>query len=186
METTGLLLAAGAGTRAGGPKALRAGWIEHACESMLSGGCVRVIVVLGAATEAPLPADSRVSSVIAPDWADGMSRSIVAGLAAVGGRTPPGAQLDESDGVLVSLVDLPGLPLAVVERVLDGYGALRQAVFEGRPGHPVYIGAAHWDSVAQSVSGDSGARDYLVRNGANEIECGDVWHGRDVDGPPSV
>jgi len=198
MEITGLVLAAGAGTRAGGPKALRDGWIEHACETLLAGGCGNVIVVLGAATEAPVPADSRVSSVVAPDWEHGMSRSIVAGLKAVMARAVPGSvpgsqpgyvstsRPGENDGVLISLVDLPTLPSPVVARVLEGRGALRQAVFEGRPGHPVYIGAAHWQAIAESVSGDSGARAYLVAHGVTEIECGDLWDGLDLDGPAST
>jgi CTP:molybdopterin cytidylyltransferase MocA len=168
MAVTGIVLAAGAGTRAGGPKVLRDGWLAQACAALLDGGCSRVMVVLGAAPDAPIPLDDRITSVVAAHWADGMSHSLRAGLAAATG-----------EAALVSLVDLPGLPVSVVQRVLAAEGPLRQAVFDGRPGHPVYIERAHW---GLPLSGDRGARDYLAANGVTEVECSDLWHGRDVDG----
>ena len=167
MAVTGILLAAGAGTRAGGPKALRDGWIAAACATLIDGGCSRVVVVLGAAPDAPIPVDARVTSVLAPDWADGLSHSLRAGLDAATG-----------EAALVTLVDLPGLPVSVVQRVLAADGPLRQAVFDGRPGHPVYISGEHWNL---PLSGDRGARDYLVAHAATLVECSDLWHGLDVD-----
>jgi CTP:molybdopterin cytidylyltransferase MocA len=177
-DTTGIVLAAGAGTRARGPKAARRAddgstWAARAAMVLLNGGCTRVVVVLGAAPEVELPDDPRVSAVIATDWADGMAASLRAGLAAATG-----------DAALVSLVDLPDLPVAVVARMLAA-GSLAQATYGGRPGHPVLIPAAHWAELAASLHGDRGARDYLVAHGALEVECGDLWHGRDRDGPPA-
>ncbi|MCU1412778.1 MAG: hypothetical protein JWN80_118, partial [Microbacteriaceae bacterium] len=32
-----------------------------------------------------------------------------------------------------------------------------------------------------SLSGDRGARDYLVANGVVEVECGDLFDGHDID-----
>lgn len=170
MAVCGIVLAAGAGIRAGGPKALRPGWIDTACTALLDGGCARVIVVLGAAPEAPIPADDRVTSIQAADWAAGMAHSLRAGLDA--------ASASEATAALITLVDLPGQPESVVRRVLAGSGELRQAVFGGRPGHPVYIARSHW---ALPLHGDHGARDYLVKHGATEIECSDLWDGVDVD-----
>ena len=167
MAVCGIVLAAGAGTRAGGPKALRPGWIDAACTALLEGGCSRVIVVLGAAPSAPIPADDRVESVIAADWAQGISHSLRAGLDAASG-----------DAALITLVDLPGLPAAAVERILAAQGELRQAVFEGRPGHPVYIARAHWQL---PLSGDRGARAYLVEHDVTELELSDLWDGADID-----
>jgi CTP:molybdopterin cytidylyltransferase MocA len=169
MAVCGIVLAAGAGTRAGGPKALRPGWLDHACAVLLDGGCNRVVVVLGAAPDARVPQDPRITSTVAADWAAGLSHSLRAGLDAASG-----------DAALVTLVDLPGMPVAVVERMLGAAGDLRQAVYDGRPGHPVYIAASHWGLHA---SGDQGARPYLVAHGVREIECGDVWDGQDVDAP---
>ncbi|MEP6481379.1 MAG: NTP transferase domain-containing protein [Rhodoglobus sp.] len=179
-DTTGIVLAAGAGTRAGGPKALlRLGdgmpWVAVAATVLLDAGCRRVVVVLGAMERLarPLvPADERVSIVVAADWQLGMSASLRAGLAAATGAA-----------ALVTLVDLPWMPVAVAQRVGAGptAAALRQATFDGRPGHPVLIGSEHWSAVAASLAGDHGARKYLVDHGVEEIECGDLWDGADRD-----
>ncbi|MBD8484676.1 nucleotidyltransferase family protein [Frigoribacterium sp. CFBP 8759] len=71
--SVGLLLAAGAGTRMGRPKALvvdeRGPWLTRAVTTLLDGGCDRVVVVLGAgATEARalLAADPRLLTVETP------------------------------------------------------------------------------------------------------------------------
>ncbi|GGK99089.1 molybdopterin-guanine dinucleotide biosynthesis protein MobA [Salinibacterium xinjiangense] len=177
-EVTGIVLAAGAGTRAGGPKALRLlasgeSWLSVACTALLDGGCSRVVVVLGAQEHMARPlVPEGVEIVVAPNWERGMSESLRVGLAAASG-----------DAALVTLVDLPSLPASVVRRVLKGSGELRQAVFDGTPGHPVYLSAAHWIPAADSLDGDTGARRYLASHGVHDIECGDLWNGADVDGP---
>lgn len=177
-EVTGIVLAAGAGTRAGGPKALLrmpngTPWLAVATETLLAGGCSRVIVVLGAQDRIarPLvPLDDRVTTVVAMEWERGMSESLRTGLAAADGGA-----------ALITLVDLPTLPVSVVRRVLAAPGALRQATFEGRPGHPVYLAAEHWVPLAATLSGDRGARAYLVEHGVDEVECSDLWDGVDRD-----
>ena len=173
-DVTGIVLAAGAGTRAGGPKALlrlpsEESWIAASVAALAA--CSRVVVVLGAQARIARPlVPPSATVVIADDWELGMSASLRAGLAAATG-----------DAALITLVDLPGLPPAVVDRVLAAPGDLRQATFDGQPGHPVYIAAAHWDAVAASLSGDRGARKYLVEHGVTEVECGDLWDGVDRD-----
>jgi len=182
---SGIVLAAGAGTRHGGPKALVPGWLDDATRLLLDGGCERVVVVLGAGADearALLPTDPRVSAVEAEDWADGLGASLRAGLAHATG-----------DAVLLTLVDLPGTPVSVVDRVLRAAGtglsgepvavrdALRQATYDGRPGHPVLVGTNHWATLSDALRGDRGARPYLVSHGVTEVECGDLHHGRDED-----
>jgi CTP:molybdopterin cytidylyltransferase MocA len=182
---TGIVLAAGAGTRFGMPKALArtaAGkpWVAIASELLLSAGCDRVVIVLGAAAEqarALVPTDERVSIAVAEHWAIGMSESIRVGILAASGAA-----------ALVSLVDLPDLPLAVALRVV-GTGAgieaaqqsLRHATFGGRPGHPVLIGNSHWAPLVATLHGDHGAREYLRAHGATGVECSDLFDGHDVD-----
>lgn len=99
-----------------------------------------------------------------------MAASLRAGLAAASG----------SD-VLITLVDLPGLAPAVAQRVLAASGPLRRAVFDGRPGHPVFVAAEHVEAFAASLHGDSGGREYLDAHGVTPVECGDLGDGRDVD-----
>ncbi|HWR85209.1 MAG TPA: NTP transferase domain-containing protein, partial [Rhodoglobus sp.] len=102
------------------------------------------------------------------DWSDGMSASLRAGLAATTGP------------VCITLVDLPGLPASVVARVL-ATGALAQASYGGRPGHPVLVPAEHVAPLAASLHGDSGARAYLAAHDVSRVECSDLWHGDDRD-----
>ncbi len=166
-DLVGIVLAAGAGTRAGGPKAGRAGWLPHAVSVLRAAGCERVIAVLGAVV---VPTDAEV--VIAEDWAEGLSASLRAGLAAASG-----------DAALVTLVDLPGMPAAAAARVAAGAArsSLRRAVYAGRPGHPVLLGRDHWEAVAAAARGDRGAAPYLRARDAEGVECGDLWDGADLD-----
>ena len=141
----GLLLAAGAGSRMGRPKALvvdeRGPWLTRGVATLLAGGCDRVVVVLGArAHEAEalltadprlLPGDSRTEAasgrdprllgsavrvVVADDWADGLAASLRAGLRAA--TTDPDPQ--EARVALITLVDYPTLPASAVARLLSG------------------------------------------------------------------
>lgn len=182
MAVTGVVLAAGAGTRMGMPKALvvRDGvpWVARATRLLLAAGCDRVVVVLGASADEALafvPTDDAVSTVINDDWPSGMASSLRAGLSAASG-----------DAALITLVDTPGLPLEAVRRVLATHAPLARASFGARPGHPVLIAAAHWSAVADSVIGDQGARAYLEAHGVTDVDCGDLWNGRDEDTPHSL
>ncbi|GAA4741013.1 nucleotidyltransferase family protein [Nocardioides endophyticus] len=179
----GLLLAAGAGSRMGMPKALvRADdgepWLLRGIRALVDGGCTRVTVVLGASAEEALPLleGSGATGIVVADWADGMSASLRAGLAAL--------TVTDSDAVVVTLVDLPDVGPDVVRRLLDpppGPATLRRASYDGRVGHPVVIGRDHWVGVADETSGDRGARGYLATHDVEVVECGDLASGQDVD-----
>ncbi|WP_430868661.1 nucleotidyltransferase family protein [Demequina aurantiaca] len=186
MDVTGVVLAAGAGTRAGGPKALRrtadgVAWLEIACSALRDAGCREVIVVLGAqADEAAALVPPRALAVVATDWHDGQAASLRAGLAA--------AATSASDAVLLTLVDLPEQNAAAGTRVIaagakDGREALARANFDGNPGHPVLVGREHWRDIAAAAHGDAGARDYLRMHLTVEVDCSDLGGGHDSDGP---
>ncbi|HEY0248121.1 MAG TPA: nucleotidyltransferase family protein [Gryllotalpicola sp.] len=184
--TAGLVLAAGAGRRFGVPKALaRAAdgtpWVQLATEKLLVGGCAQVTVVLGAsALEARtlVPADPRVAVVVEPHWTEGMGASLRAGMRWLEASAPPSVS-----AAAITLVDLPELPVAVIRRLLNGVRttSLRQAVFSGRPGHPVVVGRQHWPDFLSTLHGDTGGRAYLTQHGVQEVEASDLWSGRDID-----
>lgn len=182
MSAMGLVLAAGAGRRFGGPKALVPGWLDHACEVLASGGCGEILVVIGAEADAvrPLvPESARV--VVCDEWAEGMGASLRLGLTEVAESTP------HATSAIVHLVDLPDVGADVVRRLLS-HGAsdetaLARAAYNSVPGHPVLIGRAHWQGVVDSARGDAGARAYLRQHPARAVECGDLARGLDVDQP---
>ncbi|WP_238384769.1 nucleotidyltransferase family protein [Segeticoccus rhizosphaerae] len=202
-RVAGLLLAAGAGRRAGGPKALRtdgvrgarqdATWAERGAEVLLTGGCDQVTVVVGAASEAVAErlADWPVQVVEAADWAQGLGSSLRAGLVALMVRADVAADHggpDESPCcACVHLVDLPDVGADVVARLLPRAtpDALVRASYAGRVGHPVLIGRNHWAGVCETVDGDRGAGAYLRSHGAQLVECADLATGADVDSPPA-
>ncbi|MBN9176758.1 MAG: NTP transferase domain-containing protein [Microbacterium sp.] len=193
----GIVLAAGAGTRYGGPKALAfepaeaAGprgpaadpaprsWLLRAVAALHAGGCQTVLVGLGAeaaAAEAILRdagADAEVVTVA--DWGEGVAATVRATLRRA-------AQTPAAVAVLVT-VDTPELPAAAVARVAAGAGVetIARASYGGSPGHPVVVGRAHWEGVIAAVRGDRGAGVYLAARGARAVPCDDLWSGADRD-----
>jgi len=189
VRVTGVLLAAGGGRRAGGPKVLRRAadgrpWLTRSVRVLVAGGCSDVVVVLGSAgAEARLllaehlcPAD-RVTAVDNPAWPLGMGSSLAVGLDTV--------RRGGTSAALVHLVDLPDVGSDVLVRLLRAApplpSCLARAGYLGRPGHPVLIGPDHLTPVLASLAGDAGARAYLRRAGAAVVECGDLATGQDVD-----
>lgn len=182
----GLLLAAGAGRRFGGPKALvrldGEPLVLRALRALTDGGCTPVRVVTGARAEevaALLPAGVR--AVYAEGWRSGMGESLRAGLDAV-------RELDV-DAVLVHLVDLPGVHAGHVSRLgaLAGPAVLARAGYHGRPGHPVLFGRRWLAEIAASAYQDLGAREWLARrDDLRIVECADLGAGTDVDTPADL
>ncbi|HEX6360238.1 nucleotidyltransferase family protein [Actinophytocola sp.] len=186
MTVAGLLLAAGAGRRYGMPKALvrHRGrlLVEHAADALHDGGCVPVVVVLGALAD-----DVRTTAVLSgsslvdnPDWATGMGSSLRVGLAAL--------STTAATAVIVLPVDTPGVTAAVVRRfvALASPAALARATYDGAPGHPVLIGRERWQAVAELATGDEGARPYLAQHHVDAVSCEDVASGADVDRPEDL
>ena len=193
----GVVLAAGGGTRFGGPKALATRsdgmpWSARAASVLEAAGCTPVFIVLGAQApeasallrshdEAFTDAD-RFELVEVPDWEAGISASIRRALTVALSRPDIAA-------VAIVPVDVPDLNVSTVRRVLTGSGSgaevnaatLRRAVFSGRPGHPVLIGRDHWEPLIATLRGDSGALAYLVAHDAEAVECGDLSTGVDRD-----
>jgi len=206
----GLVLAAGAGRRMGGPKALmrvtpaEPTLVERAVDLLTVGGCDGVTVVVGAAgAEVELLVRSLgrdITIAHCPDWDEGMGASLRSGLSSLAATTHEGEGVTEA--VLVTLVDLPDITPDVVARLLDSADdtgesseqraqghwrrELRRAAYGGVPGHPALIGRDHWDAVAREAGGDQGARGYFRSHPHEIVECGDLATGRDADTPTEL
>ncbi|MER6419366.1 nucleotidyltransferase family protein [Streptomyces sp. NPDC001137] len=185
QRVAGLVLAAGGGRRLGGrPKALLQHHgrplVEHAVGVLRAAGCTRVHVVLGARADAVRERAELEGCVLVenPEWEQGMGTSLRAGLDSLAGT---GAR-----AALVSLVDQPGIGPEAAGRVLAAYRderSLVSAAYDGVRDHPVLFGSAHWAGIAETATGDRGARAYLKAHepAVTLVECGDVAQPYDID-----
>jgi CTP:molybdopterin cytidylyltransferase MocA len=185
VTVAGLLLAAGAGTRMGGPKALLhvdgRSLVARGVTLLRDGGCSPVVVVLGAQADdiAPL-VDAHV--VVAADWADGLGASLRAGLAAL----EPG----EATACVVALVDQPLVGVEAVRRVLAA-GADADAVvatYSGQPRNPVLLSRHIWSDVGALAVGDTGARAWLQSHPDRvvRVPCDGTGTAADIDTPADL
>jgi CTP:molybdopterin cytidylyltransferase MocA len=174
--TAGIVLAAGAGTRYGQPKAPVVvdgeRLVDRAVRNLRTAGCDPVFVVLGA-WEGQVP-DALV--IINHGWEEGMGSSLRIGLKWARATS----ELDD-DEVIITLVDLPGLTPEAVSRVMDARGDVVIAAFDGVRGHPVKIAKKYWQELIDTVAGDEGARNFLHNSDAALVEVGDVADGSDMD-----
>jgi nicotine blue oxidoreductase len=174
----GLLLAAGAGSRLGRPKALvelgGQRLVDRGVHTLADGGCVPVLVVLGAA-ETELP--DRASTVKNPDWATGMGSSVRAGIDAL----PP-----DVDAVIIALADQPLVTPDAVRRLLEAreQGARAAvATYKGNQRNPVMLGREYWSTVYGMAVNDVGARAFLraYSHVVTPVACDDIADPEDID-----
>ncbi len=157
-RVTGIILAAGEGSRMGKTKQLlpfRGKTIlECTVESALASSLGQVIVVLGHRADLlkPLLEPTAVRIVINPRYREGQSSSLKAGLAAVS---------DDADAVLFLLGDQPLVTPALIDRILAAYRSsespIVMPVHDGRRGNPVLFSRETFAGI-QALSDDCGAR----------------------------
>ncbi|MCQ6273030.1 nucleotidyltransferase family protein [Pseudarthrobacter sp. R1] len=211
LRATGIVLAAGAGTRLGrGPKALPPyrgrPLVESVAGALLDGGCREVVVVLGAGAPdvATIAELDRYLTVVNHEWQSGMGSSFL-----LADQTA-----DPADHLLIALVDQPGLTRATVGRLLASHrpGRVTAAAYRrreapdgGKParhkagqetgqqdrlfrGHPLLIDASLREAVSATVTGDAGARGFLRAHPdlVDEVDCSDQSTGEDIDTPDQL
>jgi molybdenum cofactor cytidylyltransferase len=156
-----VVLAAGESRRFGATKQLLP-WegstlLGHVVDVALASGAQPVVVVLGHQADACRAALGRrpVQVVVNPDWAQGQSTSVRAGLAALP---------DNVSGALFPLVDQPGVSPAVFNALIERHQATLAPVVwpehEGRRGNPVLFDRNAFPYLMR-LTGDSGGRPVL-------------------------
>lgn len=134
MSVAAVILAAGASTRMGRPKALiewqGRPFFMHCVDRAEAAGCAPVVVVWGAAA---LPTVAGVQQIHNPSWERGPLSSLQVGLRAV---LPSGPS-----GVLVMTVDRPHVEHATVRTLVEAHRSTPAAVVQPRvgdtSGHPI-------------------------------------------------
>ena len=160
-----VILAAGRSTRMGGPNKLLAEiggrpLVRIAAEEALRSKARPVIVVTGHQREQVQAALSGLDVACAhnPQFAEGLSTSLRAGLAAVPA---------EVDGAVVCLGDMPQVRAATIDRLIEAFDPERGALVivptsEGKRGNPVIWSRRFFHELA-ALEGDVGARHLIGR-----------------------
>jgi len=140
-----VVLAAGASTRMGEPKALLRTpdgrrYVDAIAETAVAAGCDQVVVVLGPphgeSIRGVLPAAATAAWNAEP--ARGMLSSVQAGIAAL----PPGVA-----AALIWPVDIPFVEIATARMLVVHDGTIVVPVHNARGGHPLRVARAHFAEI---------------------------------------
>ena len=164
-----ILLAAGESTRMGRLKALLpwqgATLIEYQVGSLLSAGVAELVVVVGHRGDevgAPIAGRQGVTTVVNPDYRQGKTTSIKAGLSAISAN---------ATAILVLAVDQPRPP-DILRAVIEAHEArsplITSPVYGGRGGHPMIFDARLLPELSAITEEGEGLRE-VTRRYASDI-----------------
>ena len=185
-----IILAAGRGTRMGGPNKLVqevAGrpMLEHAVDAAVASHAWAVLGVTGHEAERSQAIfDARaVPHVHNADFRAGLSSSLRRALSALP---------EDVDGAIVLLGDMPQISANLIDRLIAAFDPINGAgivvpTANGKRGNPVLWGRAYFGALRQ-VQGDVGGRGLIGANeeAVFEVEIGDTAIFRDIDTPEAL
>ena len=185
-----IILGAGRSTRMGGPNKLLAEiggrpLVRIAAEEALASRASPVIVVTGHQREKVEAAlqGLKAEHVHNPDFAEGLSTSLKAGL---------GAVPSDIDGAIVCLGDMPQVRAPLIDRLVAAFDPERGALvvvpsIDGKRGNPVVWSRRFFHELA-TLEGDVGARHLIARypEAVVEVPVTDQAALVDVDTPEAL
>jgi molybdenum cofactor cytidylyltransferase len=165
-----ILLAAGESNRMGQPKQLmpfgQSTILEGTIDNILNSAVSETIVVLGYREEEVQKTIARkpVKIAINPDYQQGMSASIIAGLKQIDKR---------ARAVLIALGDQPFVNSQTINNLVEAFiankGGIIIPVYQGRRGNPV-IFAIKYTGELLNLKGDVGGREIVKRHPDDVLE----------------
>jgi molybdenum cofactor cytidylyltransferase len=165
-----ILLAAGESKRMGKPKQLmplgQSTMLEQAIDNLLNSAVDEIIVVLGHRAEeiTKTIAAKPVKIIVNPNYRQGMSTSIIAGLILV----DPQAQ-----AVMLALGDQPLVNSQTINRLIDEFHnhdkGIAVPTYQGRRGHPI-IFAIKYKPKLLKLKGDIGGREIIKQHPDDILE----------------
>jgi molybdenum cofactor cytidylyltransferase len=177
-----VLLAAGRSSRMGGPNKLMALFdgkplVRRTAERALGSKASGTIVVTGHQRErvrAALPGLD-VTFADNPDFADGLSTSLKAGIAYLP---------EDTAGAMIVLGDMPGIESDDLDRLIDAFreaggNSVVRASHQGKRGNPVLLPRALFPAIAH-LEGDTGARHLVEAEGLDVVDV-EIGEGASVD-----
>jgi molybdenum cofactor cytidylyltransferase len=194
-RVTALLLAAGMSRRMGGPNKLLQdiggeAMVARSLQAVRAAQVDDIVVVLGhnAAQVRDIVAkgagsDKRIRFVENPNFAEGLSTSLQAGLSVLP---------EKADAVLVCLADMPAVTPQQIDRLIAAFNPIEQRAicvptFKGKRGNPI-LWARRFVPEMQKLAGDVGARHLIGENAETvcEVEMGDAAVLTDLDTPEAL
>lgn len=185
MTVGAIILAAGRGTRMRGTSKLTADLhgkpvVAYAAEAVTDAGLPPPLVVLGDRATAVRAAvgDRPAQFVVAPDFDNGLSCSLRAGLAAAPA---------EWEAVLVMLGDMPRVSPATLQALaaVASRTAVAVPTWQGRRGNPVLWGRFHFPALVRLV-GDTGGKALLSFLAVASVPADSDGILQDIDTPEAL
>ena len=151
--------------------------VRRTAERALGSKASRTMVVTGHQRERVQTALSGLNVTFAdnPDFTEGLSSSLKAGIARVSG---------DAAGAMIVLGDMPGVASGDLDRLIDAFRksggrSVVRASHDGKRGNPVLLPRSLFPAIAH-LEGDTGARHLVEAEGLDVVDV-EIGQGASVD-----
>jgi len=179
-----IVLAAGQATRFGRPKQLvvlgEKPLLQHVLDNLAHSKIDDVVVVLGAhAGEIREQIQfGKARTILNPDYANGMSTSIQAGLRAI-----------DAEAAMIVLADQPFIAARTFDALIDEYRRVKPSIviptFNGLRGNPVIVDRSLFAEMME-IRGDIGCRSIFGNHSVHLLPVDDRGIVQDIDTPEDM